>query len=1522
VSVSLGPIKTKLAVERAKQVFRFLKAFAERDVPVRTRIGDHRWCQRLCELPEHPSIVVGEVHVGAESDVVDGENTVDLPLITVKRPTLTPPPEPPDSIVDFLRPGWRDPDGTTEVLESRKVVKNGVTETERFTEARGRIDELAKWRTAWVAWAVAERPARQAMRVFESFYDLKGHIDRESQKVELLLGDGRLRWESDGGDIDHPILLQRVDLIFDADVPEFRVVDTDREPEFYGSLFQGDGVVSPQQINALRMEVERGGYHPLSRDGATNGFFRRVVQTISPQGQFEDVAPPIDGPIDAKPVIVRDAFLFLRERSSGYPAAFDRVLEDLEQRGEVPTALSRLVGVETIVPPQVDTGEWSPWGEPPDVLLSKPANDEQIAIARALERHNAVLVQGPPGTGKSHTIANLVGHLVANGKRVLVTSHTTKALRVLRGQIVSTLQPLCVALLDNDLEGRTQMEEAVKGILARLTSADENVLERELMSLSDTRAELNRDIGEVTAKLRLAREAEYRPIPIGGESLQPSEATRWVNDHQCGNDWIPGLVEPGAALPLSADDVRELYETNGQVSAEEESEIDHGLPTIDAVPEPDSFTVLVEALDAVEPTRFSPFWEQTPAEPDLAGLEDLSALATAASDHLSRVEHWQRQLIEIGRQSSADTELWKQLPALVDEAHQRLERAKPLVLEHDPQLPPEMSADQALRISSDIENHMQSGGSLGGMTLAFHGEWKAFLRSARCNDRVPSSLDEFRALRARAQLVSARAKLAMRWKRQAEPIGLPAFDSFEGDPELALRDYSRQFEGLLGWWNETWPRIAGAAAAAGFRWAQFRDQEIARSQPLSPFERDVQILSGPMLEALDRRIAACRRAAALRRLNQLENTLRQFGGARPTALASAVSHRDVWGYALARDALELLVDKIPIVERRRALLDALSPVAAEWSRAIETRQSGHAEAIPGPDATMAWRWRQLQQEVERRAALDEVQLTAKLNRLREDLRGVTTKLIDRRAWLGQMRRIDLEARQALQGWAQTQKRIGKGTGKRVPELQSQARKLLGQARDAVPVWIMPLARVAESFDATRGKFDVVIIDEASQSDVTGLLAWYLGDRVAVVGDHEQVSPLAVGQHVDSVADLISQHLIGVPNSHLYDGKLSVYDLARQSFGGTIALREHFRCVSDIIDFSNHLSYNGDIRPLRDPTRVSRPHVIEHLVDSGSRSNGDKRNLEEARRVVAIMAALVERAEYAGASMGAISLLGDEQAFLIHELARRVLGAVTLERHHFAAGNAAQFQGDERDVMFLSMVDSPNGGVLRLRQDDTLKQRYNVAASRAKNQLWLVHSLDPSRDLHSTDLRRRLIEHVRAPSARRAIIQSAQSRAESALERSVLQRLIAAGYRATPQLWVGQYRIDIVVSDESGQVALECDGDRTHGVEHIPEDMARQSVLERAGWRFIRVRGTRFYRDPDSTMDWVFGELRRLGVRPGLEGDPPQLSGYVEFHDAVMRRAWDIMREQEWIRSEDPVAVRPDRVIPAVRSEKASSNGVY
>ena len=225
--------------------------------------------------------------------------------------------------------------------------------------------------------------------------------------------------------------------------------------------------------------------------------------------------------------------------------------------------------------------------------------------------------------------------------------------------------------------------------------------------------------------------------------------------------------------------------------------------------------------------------------------------------------------------------------------------------------------------------------------------------------------------------------------------------------------------------------------------------------------------------------------------------------------------------------------------------------------------------------------------------VDLEELMAQLTRVGDKLQDTTARYVEALAWHAQFGRTGLKQQQALSGWLALHKKIGKGTGKRVGRLKDEARKTLIECRHAVPVWIMPLSRVVESFDIATARFDVVIIDEASQSDVLGLVAFAMGKEIAVVGDHEQVSPYAVGYKTEAIHGLIDEMLTDIPNQQLYDGRTSVYDLARQSFGGTIRLLEHFRCVPSIIQFSNQLCYAGEVRPLREASAARvEPALIE------------------------------------------------------------------------------------------------------------------------------------------------------------------------------------------------------------------------------------------------------------------------------------------------------------------------------------------
>jgi hypothetical protein len=97
-----------------------------------------------------------------------------------------------------------------------------------FEDSPERVAALDQWSAARATWATNERPAREAMEVFEELYELRGRIDREGESVELVIGDGLLDWPRPDGQIHHPILLQPVSLQFHPEGSSFTIVETER----------------------------------------------------------------------------------------------------------------------------------------------------------------------------------------------------------------------------------------------------------------------------------------------------------------------------------------------------------------------------------------------------------------------------------------------------------------------------------------------------------------------------------------------------------------------------------------------------------------------------------------------------------------------------------------------------------------------------------------------------------------------------------------------------------------------------------------------------------------------------------------------------------------------------------------------------------------------------------------------------------------------------------------------------------------------------------------------------------------------------------------------------------------------------------------------------------------------------------------------------------------------------------------------------------------------------------------------
>ena len=244
-------------------------------------------------------------------------------------------------------------------------------------------------------------------------------------------------------------------------------------------------------------------------------------------------------------------------------------------------------------------------------------------------------------------------------------------------------------------------------------------------------------------------------------------------------------------------------------------------------------------------------------------------------------------------------------------------------------------------------------------------------------------------------------------------------------------------------------------------------------------------------------------------------------------------------------------------------------------------------------------------------------------------------------------------------------------------------------------------------------------------------------------------------------------------------------------------------------------------------------------------------------------------------IGVISLLGSTQSKLIWEKLYDRLGPEVMRQRNLRSGEPANFQGDERDVIIISTVVAVDPALPSARispmTGNAAMRRINVAASRARQQMWVVHSAEPDQ-FPDDDLRGQLIRHCREAGTVTAPQADLMEACESQFERDVLQQIVARGYRKiSVQHPVGRYRIDIVVEGPHARLAVECDGDRWHGPDVWHRDRARQQVLERAHWTFERIRGSAFYRDPDAALLPLWRRLSSLGVPTGdwWSGQLPQ-----------------------------------------------------
>jgi len=1428
--------------------------------------------------------------------------------LEVRKKRMPPRPPVPQVVADWVRAADLDqPEKEPELLpeitvlverrvpdpdaphDSQRTIVETVPELRRLVDHREVEDAWLEYLVErWEPWAQEMRRWQDVQTVYESLDFMRRRLEEAEERYELLLAIGFLQWRDPTGTaVERHVLTAPAELTLDAArglltvVPaasfdgfrvEFDMLELQHRPRLNDATLD-------EQLEALDIQAWAAALVvPLLRE---------IANSLRADAQVEETLQRADRTEERPRLSFAPALVLRERRPTAYEDLIRKFLETATADELDPTQPWRRLLREGESPSgAAGNSVGAPDDDMPDraeldrFFFPLPTNEEQRQIVHRLHTQPCVLVKGPPGTGKSHTIANLICHLLAKGDRVLVTAHAPKALAVLRGLLPDDTRDLSVTALGSSRDDQRLLEESVRGILRRKNewrgaAAAEHASEKAESNLRDLEGELAR----VERDLRTFREAETHSHELpGGYSGTAAQIARAMGEQEEEFRWFPELPAD-TAFPLEPSESAFLAEAHACFTANARAELEREIGATE-FPRPDEFQELIARLTAAE--------ESAQRTSRGADVERLKLLEPASRERLRELREAVQALTTLGlRAARVLGEVSETiLDDLVASAEARwtrhaadseaLLKGAARLLEAIGTARVELPEDiEEARLRADVGRrlaHFEEGGRKGFSVLAPRvvRETRYIVEGCRVDGEKTAQIEQLRRVRDQLELRSEIRKLRELWGPSLAEAPNP------GQAVSRAAELTAELNGLLAFF-----RSGHADAAASVLGPK-------RTTIASASERD------DWLRAIDAVLSSreCRDAKC-----QLEKLLDAVRGSQNgsrthpclCAMEQAARARDVAAWRTAYHDREQVRQEKERLARYDGLLEKLEAPCRELAELLRSTGGEPVWQDRVGKLREAWAWAAARAWLRR--VSDASAYEARVqdhHRLQQKIEKATEKLVSIRAWKAFFDRLDEKTVQSLNAWTRAVDRIGKGTGKHAYRHRRTARQYLMECVPSIPAWVMPLHKLWDSVDAVPGLFDTVIVDEASQAGVDALALLLLAKRIVVVGDEKQNSPEAVGVLEDDIARLAREHLNQFRFRDEFRPDTSLFDHSERTFGSHITLREHFRCVPEIIRFSNDLCYrDAPLIPLRQAPPDRLPPLRSRFIAEGAcEGSGQRiRNRAEAEALVETVASLVADEAYEGKTMGVITLQGHAQAELIETLLAQQLDPNVIEERRLRCGEPATFQGDQRDVIFLSLVIAPNvnyRGLTRLPD----QRRFNVAMSRARDQVWLFHSV-AQQDLGPDDLRRRLVGFFESPqnAALDALFEDLdhlerQARGprrrgnqpdpyESWFEVEVTLDLLRRKFRTRPQVEVAGRRIDLVVEGVDARIAVECDGDEWHGPEQYEQDMARQRQLERAGWTFVRVRESDFYADRQRAIRAVVEACEELGIRPVDFVEEPQ-----------------------------------------------------
>lgn len=1067
---------------------------------------------------------------------------------------------------------------------------------------------------------------------------------------------------------------------------------------------------------------------------------------------------------------------------------------------------------------------------PADIIQVVDADASQTKVIEEVRRGLDMVVQGPPGTGKSQTITNILAAAAHDGKTVLFVAEKMAALSVVHARLIKAgLRDMCL-----ELHSRTANKKAVAQELGRTLAMSGRSIApaSDPVHLKNVRDNLNRIASELHAPVIGEGDTAFGTL---------SEIIGFLNS---------GRQPP--SIPL------EGLEKFGRVRRQNGQQ---------------ALLKLLGILEEAGPPGRHPF--RAVRELNLQPTD----LARLATDLTSAAEAIDGLLGEAARISGAVSIPVPRTLADVDKL------AAGLIAFAG--APGDMPRDIATLYPIAGDPRLIEALNAGAAWQAAHAEaGPLFTDAAWTLNPAPM----------RAALVAGKASLFKRWfgayKRVSVELASVLSSALPKDPSarLALVDQ------LIG------VQSRRAALAAEESWLQATLQGHWRGErtPFAELSAVCQWLSS--LRATGGFTEARQVTGALEMLDRPadkgQSLLEQKSRAREMAAGIVDRLRLDLGIATG----EQMLNEVKLQSLSSAFKDMAGSMAAysTWvalQAAMRDAKAAGAGAVverllrgllaPGEAvaeffyACAEARWaaaRKIYPNLDRLRDLDRHTLSAEFGRLERERIKETQGLV-------RLRHGERIPRGTAGEMGVIRSEIGRKKGhKPIRWLMKNAGAMVQRIK---PIVLMSPISVAQYLPAGAVKFDLLVIDEASQirpEDALGCIA--RANQVIVVGDQQQLPPTSFFDRIINDADDDDEEEEGAAASA--SDMESVLTLFEARGVNKRMLSWHYRSRDpSLIRVSNAEFYEDELVLPPSPLQLDDNYGLKLRRVAGvyaSKNSGLGRagtNRIEAEEIARAVAAHAR--QHPGLSLGVVAF-SKAQSDMINEVldvARRKDGV--LDRflqpgspEEFFVKNIENVQGDERDVIMISVGYGPQvaGGRLASMAFGPINgegggRRLNVLFSRARTRCEVFCSFDPadidpsraSRD--GLRILKRFLDFAKTGVMDEKSVTGLG--ADSPFEEDVARVIRSFGFEADLQVGTAGFRIDIGVRhlDRPAHylLAVECDGAAYHSALWARErDRLRQEVLESLGWRFHRIWSTDWFHRREREISRLRNALNEARTR--------------------------------------------------------------